>query len=883
MAGFRQVYTAFPGYDVISRIEGVYIIDITPPTTPLGSGTGVVGVVAEFDDGPFNQPTQIFGGSDLATQFGQFGFTKDGSPHVGATSAQSAGALAPWDGNGFIALRNKRFSGLVVTRVDNSSGSVDLRRYATRTSTLLPPYNLEPAQTITLAVDGGSTQTVTFDAAAAVRTGNSFPGPATAVFQTSAGPTYVDITTEFNNATAADTNPFGASEAIGDSIAIGFPRPFSRVGFSNPGGTQGVGASVVIVWEYWNGSGWSAFTGLSDGTNSFRAPLSSNQIVSWDMPTNWATTAINGVPGYWVRGRLSGGTYTTNPVYGQGYIEYNAVTGFLGGETLELELDGGATNVVTFTSAEQTLTQVINFVNSRMAATVASASGTQLALNSVIRGTAGSVRIVGGTAVTRLGHTTGTTTGTGDVGNIDSVTAAEAISLIEADTSAEADVDPSGYLRIFSISTPGTGTLQISGGTALAGLGLTVDASPVSAATGQAAATVPAGTRLLDTVTSTQWITMEPGVFAANSGGPVAVRVRPLIDDDTAPTAAIGSISSIVDTLDAPYAVTNTLAISRPNAAQVDAAYSTAFDSTLDINGPGYIINIMFAGRHTENIKRFGRDNALTATATGHKARKFICSPPIGTSRVTARGLTGVGVGNTRSQRLMYVYPAVTTYIPEIARRTSAGGTGFNDIGVIQVTADSYYASVRSLLPPEEDAGQNLGDTNVGALNVLGLEDAFNPEVGGIGLQKDDYIAFKAAGIIAPRFDRVAGMIFQSDVTSVDPAVDSAVADANRRFMADFIIDSLFDIAVLYVKKLNKPARRRAYLSSITAFLSLLLSEANPELSRIEDFELRDDTTDALRGAGFQINTVRVRTYSSMKYIVLNVEVGSTVTIEEAA
>jgi hypothetical protein len=129
----------------------------------------------------------------------------------------------------------------------------------------------------------------------------------------------------------------------------------------------------------------------------------------------------------------------------------------------------------------------------------------------------------------------------------------------------------------------------------------------------------------------------------------------------------------------------------------------------------------------------------------------------------------------------------------------------------------------------------------------------------------------------------VAGLIFQSAVTSVNPTTDSALADAKRRFMGDFIIDSLFDISINFVKKLNTPARRRTFLSQINSFLELLKSPNQEALSRIEDFIVTDDTTDAQRALGHQLVTVKVRLYASMDFITITTEVGTTVVIEEAA
>lgn len=64
--------------------------------------------------------------------------------------------------------------------------------------------------------------------------------------------------------------------------------------------------SYTITWEVWTGAVWVALTvhdGTNPGTGAFRSTGVSS--VHWVRPTGWATTAVNGVTGYWVRARLS--------------------------------------------------------------------------------------------------------------------------------------------------------------------------------------------------------------------------------------------------------------------------------------------------------------------------------------------------------------------------------------------------------------------------------------------------------------------------------------------------------------------------------------------------------------------------------------------------
>jgi hypothetical protein len=243
-------------------------------------------------------------------------------------------------------------------------------------------------------------------------------------------------------------------------------------------------------------------------------------------------------------------------------------------------------------------------------------------------------------------------------------------------------------------------------------------------------------------------------------------------------------------------------------------------------------------------------------------------------------------VGNAlvgRDERVFYVFPGATTQIPEIAEIGTTGGLGFTVDGVIEVGADSFYASARSILNPEENAGQDLSTTNVGPLNILSLEDAFCAEEGGVALVEADYIAFKRQGIIALRFKRSFGFFFQSDITSVDPTLSAVLASAKRRFMADFIIDTLANLGLANLKKLGTPNRIQAIKSAAEGFLRLLLSPGQPETQRISAFSVVDDTTIEQRELGIQRYDVRVRLLNSLDFIVFRTEVGETVSVEEVA
>lgn len=152
-------------------------------------------------------------------------------------------------------------------------------------------------------------------------------GPLGKVWQVDVtGPTFVDETTDANDAGAGDWTIFAASEAVGDYMAIGCAVPFSSITFSSAGGTAGVdGGSLALAFEFWDGAAWSALSGVVDGTSMFTAVAGAGQVFSFTQPSTWAATALNGSdPLYYVRWRITAGSYSTDPVYTSGFVTGDA-------------------------------------------------------------------------------------------------------------------------------------------------------------------------------------------------------------------------------------------------------------------------------------------------------------------------------------------------------------------------------------------------------------------------------------------------------------------------------------------------------------------------------------------------------------------------------
>lgn len=169
MAGFIRRFLFDPGTAELTSIEGVVVIDRSPPASISGIGSGTVIEVAEFEDGAFNTPTEVTSGEDLLRNFGGFGFEYDGivsNNPCARTRAADGLAAENWNGNGFLALVNKRFNRLIVCRVDTSVGEVSLYRLAFVEGGTEFTWALTPGQILSFDIGGGAVDT-TFDAAAA--------------------------------------------------------------------------------------------------------------------------------------------------------------------------------------------------------------------------------------------------------------------------------------------------------------------------------------------------------------------------------------------------------------------------------------------------------------------------------------------------------------------------------------------------------------------------------------------------------------------------------------------------------------------------------------------------------------------------------------------
>lgn len=127
------------------------------------------------------------------------------------------------------------------------------------------------------------------------------------------GAVFTTETTEANNATPDDMTLLPAAPVQDDdAYYIGSDYTFDKITITIS--TAGAG-TWTITWKYWNGSAWTALSGVTDGTTSFTT--AGTKDVTFTLPSDWAQTAVNAITKYWVKADLTAYTSITTQPLGQ--------------------------------------------------------------------------------------------------------------------------------------------------------------------------------------------------------------------------------------------------------------------------------------------------------------------------------------------------------------------------------------------------------------------------------------------------------------------------------------------------------------------------------------------------------------------------------------
>jgi len=675
------------------------------------------------------------------------------------------------------------------------------------------------------------------------------------------------------------TEVFGTADEFEKFGGFGFT--YAGVQYSNP-------CARNHLTEVWNGNGWikgkylefprkiicRVDSSVGDVRFTLAASLRSNagpfdmEPVDQLSVTTDAGGPANSTAVTATAGANAGGGFAPGP------------TGFVGGERISITVDALPAVIVTFQAADQSAAQVVARINGFMGYTAASVNAGEVDLIGLQRGSGGQLVLadVDAGTLAAFGQAAGTYAGAGNVANVDAVTAAEAVVLINSGAIAAinglAAVDANTGEVVVYRTGSGTGEIQIDdvAGTMATDMGFTV-ATNVVANIGDAF-TLPAGTRVRN-AGGDEWVTMRTlswpeGTVAAPNTATQDVEVRDALDDGSGAGEAGGNVTVEVD-----YPTDRFVEVNNPSAltaalteAQLDAVYQTAWDATVDSQAVSREATISLCARRSETTQRQGRANAIAASNEGHYGRKFHGRAFVGWSSAQAIA----DVPNWRSDRFFYTWPGWRVTIPEIASRGAAGGTGFNATGEITVGGDGPLAMINAGLPPEENPGQQTDYL----VNFNGIEAT------GEVLNRNLYIALKAAGICAPKVEQNGDFTYQTEATT---DLTPGRTTQKRRKFADFAQDSLGVSLIPYSKRLATQARRDGALATLTSLLERWKSEDAPNFSRIDDYSI-EETTDQHPGweaLGIFSWQVKITMYASMDVLVVDTEIGEGVIVAAAA
>lgn len=148
-------------------------------------------------------------------------------------------------------------------------------------------------------------------------------------------------------------------------------------------------------------------------------------------------------------------------------------------ETLTVSVNGGPVQTITFVTGNfanidaATAAEVAAVINGQLVGASASVQGSAVRITSDRKGTGSGINVTGGTANVALGFTTGNVAGSGNVANVDAVTAAEVKTIVEAAV-AGVTVTPTAGKVYIRTNTAGAGgsVLVVSTSTADDELGL---------------------------------------------------------------------------------------------------------------------------------------------------------------------------------------------------------------------------------------------------------------------------------------------------------------------------------------------------------------------------------------------------------------------------
>ena len=132
------------------------------------------------------------------------------------------------------------------------------------------------------------------------------------------GGVFTDFSTECNEATTNDCDPFPATPEAEDAFYLGHAtKQFAQIQMTST--TQG-STVMTVLWEYYDGDSWETLTMPRQDVVDFDE-TTGTYFNNFLVPSDWATVEIKSQTAYWVRARISAFTsVTTQALLGQAWL-----------------------------------------------------------------------------------------------------------------------------------------------------------------------------------------------------------------------------------------------------------------------------------------------------------------------------------------------------------------------------------------------------------------------------------------------------------------------------------------------------------------------------------------------------------------------------------
>ncbi len=117
---------------------------------------------------------------------------------------------------------------------------------------------------------------------------------------TDIGSSYTDYSSEATDDSAGTVVDLSSLDTIanGDWVVVGTSVPCMGVAWDS---TTVNGNAATFAMTYWDGDSWESLSNGTDGTASGGATFAVDGQMTWDLPTDWATSELNSITAYWAR------------------------------------------------------------------------------------------------------------------------------------------------------------------------------------------------------------------------------------------------------------------------------------------------------------------------------------------------------------------------------------------------------------------------------------------------------------------------------------------------------------------------------------------------------------------------------------------------------